>query len=414
MSTTSSATNNQQPPSSPLAHHGNTVTGGSTTMNDQRNVCRDGHVCEHGSTCVESLFYEHKYVCDCTTATTTAADDGKNTVSVYAGLSCQHEATTFCTTDGPSVVNPHAFCVNEGTCRSKVSNNDNDVVVHPGCTCPIGYTGEHCQYITGSVPTSTSYFVDGTIDTDGANYWSFQVGGPGIPPAVLVIPLVLGSLGLAVLIWCRWKKYSVTHTIETTRKADANMLEADGQALAAAQRARSSTNGNKRNSTPAFTSTDLLEPPDFDDLLATSDHVANASGRNSNGSSHHGSSTSLAVYNRHSFANQMEKAMINHGFSSGEEDNNDIIDDIVDDMDTALDDILASEEGIMNDAMNTLNGSNANIHNNNNNNTKNQSPSSSTLVTSPTGSTMTDVIDEILADHMPKDNYDYNAYTIDG
>merc|ERR1711935_473746 len=36
-----------------------------------------------------------------------------------------------------------AFCVNNGICKGKVKDGED----HPGCTCPEGYSGNHCEYL---------------------------------------------------------------------------------------------------------------------------------------------------------------------------------------------------------------------------------------------------------------------------
>ena len=77
--------------------------------------------------CIESPLKEGQFYCDC--------DESDN--KVYTGLSCQHEATVFCTETGD--FSKVGFCANGGTCLGMVDENQPD---HLGCTCPTGYDGQ--------------------------------------------------------------------------------------------------------------------------------------------------------------------------------------------------------------------------------------------------------------------------------
>jgi hypothetical protein len=99
-------------------------------------VCGEGeHICLHGSTCVSD---DGKHACDCSDA-----DQGQ---SLFAGDSCQHAATDVCTLGEPSPGRPFYFCVNEGICKEKVTADQ----PHPGCDCPNGWMGTHCEIRVGS------------------------------------------------------------------------------------------------------------------------------------------------------------------------------------------------------------------------------------------------------------------------
>jgi hypothetical protein len=97
------------------------------------------YVCHNGGTCVTTMVSgsspdggamsrETKY-CDCNTAFT------KDTS--FAGDSCQHPATTFCTKQPDGSLEGTIFCTNGGSC------GDN---VHTGCDCPAGWNGFRCEY----------------------------------------------------------------------------------------------------------------------------------------------------------------------------------------------------------------------------------------------------------------------------
>jgi EGF-like domain len=98
-------------------------------MSDEFTVttCPDYNKCYHGGRCVESPKDENFYYCDCTTA-----KEG----TVYAGVSCEHEATSFC--NPTSEVNYVSFCTNQGKCVE----TGEDQGLHAGCECPTGYSGQ--------------------------------------------------------------------------------------------------------------------------------------------------------------------------------------------------------------------------------------------------------------------------------
>ena len=61
-----------------------------------------------------------------------------------------------------------------------------------------------------------------------------------------------------------------------SKKADENMMEADGSNTMMKKTGSLFMTSQRRNSTPAFSSTHkaaLMDPPDFEDLLEQSDHV---------------------------------------------------------------------------------------------------------------------------------------------
>ena len=107
-------------------------------------ICPGGdHVCLHGSQCVAhneggTDGDEIKYTCDC--------DQAFDAVERYAGSFCQYTSTDICTINGqPGMGKANfAFCVNNGSCKGKVKDGEDP----PGCMCPKGYTGDHCEYLS--------------------------------------------------------------------------------------------------------------------------------------------------------------------------------------------------------------------------------------------------------------------------
>ena len=110
--------------------------------------CPDGHMCENGSVCVENELDEGNYYCDC--------DLSIN--EKYAGLRCEHRATSYCL-HSPEERTSESFCTNHGSCIQLVSHSNDP---HYGCECPVGYVGDFCQFIEGSVPNNWPTNSDGS------------------------------------------------------------------------------------------------------------------------------------------------------------------------------------------------------------------------------------------------------------
>jgi len=105
-------------------------------------ICPGGdHVCLHGSKCVAHDEGENAdstyYTCDC--------DSAFDALDKYAGKFCQYQSTDICTTNGqPGMGKANfAFCVNNGICKGRVRDGEDP----PGCDCPEGFEGDHCEYL---------------------------------------------------------------------------------------------------------------------------------------------------------------------------------------------------------------------------------------------------------------------------
>lgn len=100
-----------------------------------------GHVCLHGSQCIAKneggSTGELHYTCDCDTAF--------DSLEKYAGKFCQYSSTDICTKNGqPGMGKANfAFCVNNGLCKALVNDGEDP----PGCICPDGFYGAHCEYL---------------------------------------------------------------------------------------------------------------------------------------------------------------------------------------------------------------------------------------------------------------------------
>jgi hypothetical protein len=128
--------------------------------------------------------------CDCASAF--SADER------YAGKFCQYSSTDLCTknpdtTSGRSTNN--AFCVNNGICKARIEDGES----HPGCNCPDGYEGEHCEFIKGKQPstggTSTGPFTSSTTSNDDSK--NLKVG---IAVSLFVVAAIGGLLVMRALI----------------------------------------------------------------------------------------------------------------------------------------------------------------------------------------------------------------------
>jgi len=106
--------------------------------------CNDGTICENWSPCIPHPAKEGSYMCDCFEA---HAGDDQDQVVNYAGVYCEHRATSYC--QSGSAVSAHAFCTNGGECKRAVGRTEE----HAGCKCPGGYEGDFCQFVEGSKPS---------------------------------------------------------------------------------------------------------------------------------------------------------------------------------------------------------------------------------------------------------------------
>ena len=78
------------------------------------------------------------HYCDCETINALSSSAGEK----YAGLMCQHEATSMCAVSLAETYAPNGqFCTNHGKCVKLVTGDD----PHPGCECKEGWHGERCE-----------------------------------------------------------------------------------------------------------------------------------------------------------------------------------------------------------------------------------------------------------------------------
>lgn len=145
-------------------------------------ICPGGdHVCLHGSQCVAhgeggtdangDAVETTRYTCDC--------DSAFDALDKYAGKFCQYQSTDICTKNGqPGMGKANfAFCVNNGICRGRINDGQDP----PGCDCPEGFTGDHCEYLADDENDyDDDYDYDDQTDAGGfpTNHGKFN-GGNG-------------------------------------------------------------------------------------------------------------------------------------------------------------------------------------------------------------------------------------------
>jgi hypothetical protein len=161
-------------------------------------ICPGGdHVCLHGSKCVaenESAEDNSEITqkCDC--------EHSFDAVGRYAGKFCQYSSTDICTKTGqPGVGKANfAFCVNNGSCKAKVDDNE----AHPGCHCGAEFSGEHCEFLKssteGTQPPSTQPPVFSTSTTTSSNSGS-DTGVIAVSVTLMVVIVVAGFFVLRAL-----------------------------------------------------------------------------------------------------------------------------------------------------------------------------------------------------------------------
>mmetsp|Transcript_6371 Transcript_6371/g.10642 ORF Transcript_6371/g.10642 Transcript_6371/m.10642 type:complete len:248 (-) Transcript_6371:806-1549(-) len=149
-------------------------------------ICADGHRCDNHSECVENPNDESQYFCDCD-ASAALWDEA------FAGLSCEHRATTYCKHDP-------FFCTNGGDCQRRHAA---DGTKYTECGCADGYEGSHCQFVAGGAPQSWPTDAASTVITS-KHHGGGGGGGGGMSTggivAIVVVVVALASVG-AFLGW---------------------------------------------------------------------------------------------------------------------------------------------------------------------------------------------------------------------
>ena len=165
-------------------------------------ICPGGdHVCLHGAKCVaeDETTNNPSHSCDC--------DSGFDAIEKSAGKYCQYTSTDICTKNGqPGVGKANfAFCVNSGTCKAQVEDNE----PHPGCTCPDGFAGDHCEFLEGNVPDGGSAGATAAENQSPNNDVKNPSGSSGSKTrglAIAVVVLLVAAFAITALVTVRQRK----------------------------------------------------------------------------------------------------------------------------------------------------------------------------------------------------------------
>jgi hypothetical protein len=171
------------------------------------------HVCLHGSVCKQDS--NQKWTCNCETAFT---EEEK-----FAGVFCQHHHTSTCTITGQSgnYQGPtnFAFCVNDGHCVDYVDNGQS----HPGCRCPSGYGGEHCELLQHVRPGEKQQIVQSSNSESSTVVLFFLL----ILCIILVVVAVAVVARLRIMVRERNSDIAKTHTLDQAALEEVNFAYKD-------------------------------------------------------------------------------------------------------------------------------------------------------------------------------------------
>jgi hypothetical protein len=178
--------------------------------------------------CTEDPTDTGAFYCDC--------DEGKID-SAYAGLYCEHEATSYCTFN--KEVSMISFCTNDGTCKVMVSADS----AHLGCDCPTNYEGEHCQFVAGTKPDNWPTSGAGSQALTNRGKQNAANGGisGGVTAVIVIIVFVfLGGIGYMIYRKRTLSASGEKHNIPSSELS----LDADGAVLKDSMAMVNTTNGN--------------------------------------------------------------------------------------------------------------------------------------------------------------------------
>mmetsp|Transcript_21946 Transcript_21946/g.53089 ORF Transcript_21946/g.53089 Transcript_21946/m.53089 type:complete len:260 (-) Transcript_21946:476-1255(-) len=163
-------------------------------MTSQTTECNDGLICENSAPCIPHPTKESRYMCDCNLAK--GSNMGKdwydqyNDLVKFAGVYCEHQATSYCHDVAVSTTSDHSFCTNGGECKAAVSWKEE----HAGCKCPTGYEGDYCQFVRGSKPSD--WELTDHMHPALANAYAYS----GTQHANMVLGFVVGA-GLGIVLF---------------------------------------------------------------------------------------------------------------------------------------------------------------------------------------------------------------------
>lgn len=174
---------------------------------------RNATYCANGAKCVRDISYDGEayYHCGCDTEETDYS-------SAYARRTCKRMSTVFCLPEDEEKSQEiqqslgqagGAYCMNGGRCKG--IDPSQTAKRHPGCECPVGWSGLHCEYPESNELKAKFHYGEQnqeTIKTDttsDSNNTDFFATVAWI--CLIVVLAMVGGIGFAV-----WDGYR-----ETTR-----------------------------------------------------------------------------------------------------------------------------------------------------------------------------------------------------
>jgi len=226
--------------------------------------CNDGTICENAAPCMPHPTKEGTFMCDCNLA----LDGNKNSLVKFAGVYCEHQATSYC--QSGSEYSEHAFCTNGGRCEGMVSMREE----HAGCKCPTGYEGDFCQFVRGGRPSDwqLSNYMHPSLVTVYGSSQDYQ--------PIVIMALIIGVLTTFLCICAFAVLYVYLPSLKNRMDERRNQKERDtGGGDRASGEAESSLGGRrtsaagpssisfvggrsvyrKKNSTTSFVTTDTMD-----------------------------------------------------------------------------------------------------------------------------------------------------------
>ncbi|GAX29372.1 hypothetical protein FisN_16Hh189 [Fistulifera solaris] len=182
-------------------------------------------MCANGAKCVRDIGYDGDayYHCGCNTETTDYA-------SAYARRTCKRMSTVFCLPDDAEKSLEiqqslgqagGAYCMNGGRCKSM---DPEEVKRHPGCECPTGWSGLHCEYPESDALKAKFHYGEQNKETAGtleesSNSPNFFITVAWI--CLIVVLAMVGGIGFAV-----WDGYRETTRTRRRRLEKATRIPA--------------------------------------------------------------------------------------------------------------------------------------------------------------------------------------------
>lgn len=161
---------------------------------------------------------------------------------IYEGLYCEHEATHFC--DGKDgSISASAFCTNGGRC---LGDNKSGFI----CDCTEGYIGDHCQFISGSMPEEWDKTPAVSVYKAGSAYKGDKPSGGAV--AGIAIGLLVVVIAIGIYVYNNKDEFAkdIKHLVGTAKK-EAEVVDSSAEGGDEDEEAPSPTKSVKSNASGA-------------------------------------------------------------------------------------------------------------------------------------------------------------------